>query len=274
MTTWDQAFKRRTDIKDLAYFQTQIGVLLWRWETLSMSSLSILFASLMQPAGFLSEFSLPARIAINFGLTAFFWTCNFTLLPWVLWRGLRLNLPWVPVQMGLYVVLSLISAVFLEWVTMRPMQPLNVATTFAIITVPVAIGFLIFVQAVKHTITEVFAQDPQYFPLWQPAPINSCGLQSLLQPALRGRVRRISVESQYLRIFTDQGQSVIRCSLGKATGLLPQESGIRIHRSHWLACEDIDNLHFDNGNPRITDSFGDILPVSRSTVDAIRGKLS
>ncbi len=274
MTTWDLAFKHRTDIKDLACFQKQMGVLLWRWETVTMSGLLILFASLMQPAGYLSEFTLPVRIAINSGLTAFFWTCNFTILPWVLWRGLNLNLPWVLVQMGLYVILSLISAVFLEWVTMRPIQPPNVAMTFAIITVHVAIGFLIFVQAVKHTITEVFAQDPQYFPLWRPAPINSCGLQSLLPPELRGRVRRISVESQYLRIFTDQGQSVIRCSLGKATGLVPQKSGIRIHRSHWLACEDIENLHFDNGNPRVTDSFGDIFPVSRSAVDTIREKLS
>ncbi|MBV8848209.1 MAG: LytTR family transcriptional regulator [Methylobacteriaceae bacterium] len=68
------------------------------------------------------------------------------------------------------------------------------------------------------------------------AASTSGALRAKLPPALRhAMILALSAEDHYVRVRTDRGQALILMNLGDAIAALGPESGVRIHRSHWIA---------------------------------------
>jgi hypothetical protein len=260
----------REDIRPLQVYRKELHRLLLRWETLTIVFSLILFSAIMVPGDFLSSLGVAHRGIITAVLCLLFAAFNFLLLPWILWGAARRNLPWVPVQMGCYVVLSLLCAVVALWSAGLTVSMFAVGWLFVVIITHVAIGYVVFVLRFASEIPARVSEDPERFPLFWPMPVQTCRLQPLLAPDIQGRVLRMVVENQYLRVTTETGEEVIRCSLGQAEQLVAAGTGLRIHRSYWIARDQIDELFFENGNPRLKTTAGEVLPVSRSAQEMIR----
>jgi len=62
-------------------------------------------------------------------------------------------------------------------------------------------------------------------------------------------------------------------SLAEAQGKVPAADGMRIHRSHWVAFDQMVRLKFENGNPKLVITSGETLPVSRGQVSKLKKHL-
>ncbi len=94
---------------------------------------------------------------------------------------------------------------------------------------------------------------------------------------LPGRLGRdlvaLSAELHYLRVYTTQGDTLILFPFGQAVGLLAQENGMQIHRSHWVSLAHVDEVITENGRMFCKMIGGLVLPVSRSYRAALREAL-
>ncbi|MEM1345576.1 MAG: LytTR family DNA-binding domain-containing protein, partial [Pseudomonadota bacterium] len=100
-----------------------------------------------------------------------------------------------------------------------------------------------------------------------------CGLQALLPPETRGRVLRMSAENQYVRITTVAGETLLRCTLSEAAERVPQGEGLRVHRSHWLAFDQVAELGYRRGNLQATTRDGRIVPIGRAQSKVLKARL-
>jgi len=88
----------------------------------------------------------------------------------------------------------------------------------------------------------------------------------------RGQIQYMSAEGNYVMVTTSAGKELIRLTLMEAEAEVSQ-SGIRIHRSHWVATDELTRLRYDKGNPKIELKSGTILPASRKAIPLIREAL-
>lgn len=90
-------------------------------------------------------------------------------------------------------------------------------------------------------------------------------LRSRLPVALRSAaIRSLSAEDHYIRVRTDRGQALILMNLSHAIDALGANSGVRIHRSHWVA-DDValkEGARLSRLGIRIDETT--VLPISRS----------
>lgn len=91
-----------------------------------------------------------------------------------------------------------------------------------------------------------------------------------LPTQLGDRLVAISTELHYLRIYTDRGNALVLGSLGKleSSGELP--TGLRIHRSHWVATQAVRRLAKRDGTLVCVLDNELELPVSRRRARAAR----
>jgi DNA-binding LytR/AlgR family response regulator len=78
-----------------------------------------------------------------------------------------------------------------------------------------------------------------------------------------GNLISISSELHYLRVVTTDTEVMFLYNLKDAIEELPENSGVQVHRSHWVAREHIKQLTKKNGNSVCILSNGSSLPVSR-----------
>jgi hypothetical protein len=78
-----------------------------------------------------------------------------------------------------------------------------------------------------------------------------------------GNLISISSELHYLRVVTTVTEVMFLYNLKDAIEELPENSGVQVHRSHWVAREHIKQLTKKNGNSVCILSNGSSLPVSR-----------
>lgn len=85
---------------------------------------------------------------------------------------------------------------------------------------------------------------------------------------LPGRLGRqlvaLSAELHYLRVYTTEGDTLILFPFGRAVELLEGQAGMQIHRSHWVALDQIDEVISRDGRVQCQMIGGLNLPVSRS----------
>lgn len=62
-----------------------------------------------------------------------------------------------------------------------------------------------------------------------------------LKPAVRGPIRALQAEQNYVRVFTDAGDDLILASLAGLAGQLG-DLGVQVHRSWWVAAEAVDGV--------------------------------
>jgi DNA-binding LytR/AlgR family response regulator len=78
----------------------------------------------------------------------------------------------------------------------------------------------------------------------------------------------------YVEIHTDKGKSLILMRLSDAIAETEGVDGVRIHRSHWVAKQAISAVRRVDGRVVVQLATGDMLPVSRSYLAAVRASFS
>jgi hypothetical protein len=86
----------------------------------------------------------------------------------------------------------------------------------------------------------------------------------------RGRLSHMSMQDHYVEIRTDRGGGLVLMRFADAIAEAEGVDGVRIHRSHWVARDMVDETVRPNGKPMVRMKDGTLLPVSRGFLDAAR----
>lgn len=79
----------------------------------------------------------------------------------------------------------------------------------------------------------------------------------------QAKILALSAEDHYVRVHTDRGQALILMNLSCAVGALGPETGVRIHRSHWVAKDvALETSRIGRGGISLDDTT--LFPISRA----------
>ena len=83
----------------------------------------------------------------------------------------------------------------------------------------------------------------------------------------------MSAELHYLRVYTTAGDALILFPFGRAVEIFQDYNGMQVHRSHWIALDQVDTV--DTRDRRMTCVMigGPDIPVSRSYRSALKAAL-
>lgn len=95
-----------------------------------------------------------------------------------------------------------------------------------------------------------------------------------LRARATGDLISISSELHYLRVITTDTEVMFLYNLRDAIAELPSNSGIQIHRSHWVARAHVKEIMKRNGNSECVLSNGNKLPVSRRKYSEVKELLN
>ena len=87
---------------------------------------------------------------------------------------------------------------------------------------------------------------------------------------VRGQLSHMSMADHYVEVFTDRGKALILMRLADAIAETRGVPGLQIHRSHWVALDAVAAFKRLRGRPVVELKTGEILPVSRSYLAAVR----
>lgn len=96
---------------------------------------------------------------------------------------------------------------------------------------------------------------------------------SLIPQKLGRDVIAMSSELHYLRVYTPEGNTLILHAFGRALDHLDDVSGMRIHRSHWVATDHVQALRRDGEKVICQLDNGIELPVSRPYRSELRSRI-
>lgn len=91
-----------------------------------------------------------------------------------------------------------------------------------------------------------------------------------LPPHLRGELSHMTMQDHYVDIRTDRGGALVLMRFADAIAETDPVEGLQIHRSHWVALDQIALTVRLGGRPMLKMKDGAMLPVSRSYLDAVR----
>lgn len=106
-------------------------------------------------------------------------------------------------------------------------------------------------------------------------PTQRPALLDRLPANKRGALIRLEVQDHYVRAVTTKGSELLLMRLGDAIAETGGNTGLQIHRSHWVGDQGIERISRQTGkNPRlqIETADGETLPVSRSHLDKVRAR--
>jgi LytTr DNA-binding domain len=90
-------------------------------------------------------------------------------------------------------------------------------------------------------------------------------LRAKLPVGLRyASILALSAEDHYVRVRTDRGEALILMNLVAAIAALGEDSGVRIHRSHWVSRHLAEGASLRGSRRGIRVGEGAVLPVSRA----------
>lgn len=105
-----------------------------------------------------------------------------------------------------------------------------------------------------------------------PAPVLQASIPLLkrLKPENRGPLYRLAAEDHYTRIVTAAGSELLLLRFADALAELGTASGLKVHRSHWVADEAVVELQRDGQRALLILKDGSEVPVSRSHAGPVR----
>jgi hypothetical protein len=95
-----------------------------------------------------------------------------------------------------------------------------------------------------------------------------------LRSRASGDLIAISSELHYLRVTTTSGEVMFLYNLKDAIEELPPNSGVHVHRSHWVSKAHVTKLAKRNGSTECVLSNGKSVPVSRRKYSEVRDLLA
>ncbi len=114
---------------------------------------------------------------------------------------------------------------------------------------------------------------PDQFPFWRPIKPLDVELYRHLPKELQCDLRRVEAQQQYVNIVTQKGSFLVRMRFKQAIAMIPDRLGLQVHRSLWIAKDQIDKITYVDGNPRILANDGETYPISRSKVKSVKDAL-
>lgn len=115
------------------------------------------------------------------------------------------------------------------------------------------------VEAAQPDTPDVAGPPAQTAPLLDRLPLDK-----------RGPLVSLSSEDHYTRIRTTRGEDLILIRLSDAIREAEPAAGLRVHRSHWVALDQVANARRDGDRAMLSMTQGDDIPVSRANVKAIK----
>ncbi len=228
-----------------------------------------LFTTIFAPGDRMQDATLPWRAIYNAGGILFYYMAGYLLLPSVLRWGLSRNIPFVWVNSVFYMVLAGVETAFFLAV-FPDSDGFQVLYYWLTTIVMIVISVSLLTYYFEDTVRKRLSRQPELLPLWRPLTLPDSNLELLLPQDVRAPVRRIEAQNQYVRVLTRTGEALLRMSLNEAEGMLPANDGLRIHRSIWMHKNEMEELFFHNGNPRLRNVEKQVFPVSRKKVDELR----
>ena len=86
----------------------------------------------------------------------------------------------------------------------------------------------------------------------------------------RGALIALSVTDHYVNVMTTKGSEMVLLRLTDAMREVGDDRGLQVHRSHWVAADQISSVRRDRDRAILTMSNDAEIPVSRSFMPAIR----
>lgn len=86
----------------------------------------------------------------------------------------------------------------------------------------------------------------------------------------RGRLVSLSVEDHYVRVRTVEGAQMVLMRLGDAIGEVGDTPGLQVHRSHWVALDQVASARRRGDGAVLAMTHGPEVPVSRANLAKIR----
>lgn len=110
-------------------------------------------------------------------------------------------------------------------------------------------------------------------PAASPAPSQATAAPPLLRRLpldKRGTLVSLSVQDHYVQVVTDQGREMLLMRLRDAMEETAPHPGLQVHRSHWVARDQVTAVRRRGDGAMLTTSAGDEIPASRSFMPELR----
>jgi hypothetical protein len=104
-------------------------------------------------------------------------------------------------------------------------------------------------------------------------PLDTLEFMALLPPDKRGRPVMMKSELHYLRVVTESGSALILYNLGDAVRQIPDDIGMLVHRSYWVALESVEELNRRGREGELRLRDGSRVPVSRNRLAEVTRRL-
>ncbi len=230
---------------------------------LAIASACAIFLGLLGPFG--SYLNGPAWQRVAFQL-ACFWPGTLlygSLIRMVLRFRLRPGMKWATILLGV----AILNAPFQIWVAwigvsiwpfLKSLRPLDWYMQGLITTLPVVLGFILWMQARLHRRQQAREAGE--------APPTAFGLLGAPPSA----VLCLQMEDHYVRVHTAGNSRLVLATLNQAMTALENADGLQVHRSWWVARKAVARATIEGRNLRLQLVNGITAPVARSAVALVR----
>lgn len=234
---------------------------------LVIAALSSVMAAILGPFTTYEVFSFPMRLLYASGVIF------AVMFPAIYIRDLVLAHTRLPLlQQGLITaVLQTLLLCPLVWLFSAFIVGLDIANPLAFVEL-FSIALVIFLMpvAVRAMLAEdegtpLSLEDAQASPRDMDLPFLR-----RLEASKRGALMRVSADGHQLIVCTDQGESRIRMRFSDALEELESANGVCIHRSHWVAVDQIVSVAVEGRRHKVHLACGNQLPVSSTGVKTLK----
>lgn len=100
-------------------------------------------------------------------------------------------------------------------------------------------------------------------------PAQHAALQRRLPLDLRAPLVRLEAQDHYTKVVTTKGQTLLLLRLSDAIDEVGPDLGLQVHRSHWVARDQVQKASGTRSAPLLEMSDGALVPVSRKRRSAV-----
>lgn len=249
----------------MKYSPPQLALRQWRAQFSNPATLLILGAvgallAILGPFGTAERLTLVPRFGYWLVMTAATYSVGLVINTWLL-RALPSALP-LPVRVALA---GLATGLAVTPVVLA----LNYVTFSYVPDAGDWPGLLVQFFAIAVIISVIFHAVPMAPPQDRSAP-RTPALLDRLPLDKRGPLVALSSEDHYTRIRTTRGDALILIRLSDAIREAEPTPGLQVHRSHWVALDQVQAATREGDRARLSVTGGGDIPVSRANVGAIR----
>lgn len=158
---------------------------------------------------------------------------------------------------AIFVLLVLINMALFDF----PVGCLSCMATLGANVIGISVIVTSAVVKIKSMMPEGHSADkvPEPAPILRRLPLDK-----------RGALISISVSDHYVDVVTNNGQELLLLRLSDAIAEVGDTKGMQVHRSHWVALDQISSARRDGAKAMLTMSNGRDIPASRTYVSALK----